>query len=146
MRLSIFPVDSSARVALSRTIPLTANTQPRETQPPVSAGETYSKRRVAYMPTVYVLNKDGKPLMSTTRCMHVRHLLKNGKELYLHKLVDHLFSNRKSPNFANTQIQQGADPLPSCLPVLILLPAIIIAATTTGKQPATPSVNGRPRK
>ena len=31
------------------------------------------------MPTVYVLNKDGKPLMPTTRCMHVRHLLKNGK-------------------------------------------------------------------
>ena len=73
-------------------------------------------------------------------------LLSKTKELYLHKLVDHLFSNRKSPNFANTQIQQGADPLPSCLPVLILLPAIIIAATTTGKQPATPSVNGRPRK
>lgn len=73
-------------------------------------------------------------------------LLSKTKELYLHKLVDHLFSNRKSPNFANTQIQQGADPLPSCLPVLILLPAIIIAAITTGKQPVTPSVNGRPRK
>ena len=72
-------------------------------------------------------------------------LLLKAKELFLHKLVD-LFSNRKSPNFANTQIQQGADPLPSCLPVLILLPAIIIAATTTGKQPATPSVNGLPRK
>lgn len=27
------------------------------------------------MSTVYVLNKDGKPLMPTTRCGHVRHLL-----------------------------------------------------------------------
>lgn len=140
------------------------------------------------MPTVYVLNKDGKPLMPTTRCMHVRHLLKNGKArvvkskpftiqlLYetddvvqpLYLGIDpgrtnigvavvkadgaavftaHLETrNRKSPNFANTQIQQGADPLPSCLPVLIPLPAIIIAATTTGKQLATLSVNGRPRK
>ena len=31
------------------------------------------------MSTVYVLNKDGKPLMPTTRCMHVRHLLKEQK-------------------------------------------------------------------
>ena len=31
------------------------------------------------MSTVYVLNKDGKPLMSTTRCGRVRHLLKEQK-------------------------------------------------------------------
>ena len=31
------------------------------------------------MSTVYVLNKDGKPLMPTTRCGHVRHLLKEQK-------------------------------------------------------------------
>lgn len=31
------------------------------------------------MSTVYVLNKDGKPLMPTTRGGHVRHLLKNQK-------------------------------------------------------------------
>lgn len=31
------------------------------------------------MSTVYVLNKDGKPLMPTTRCRHVRHLLKEQK-------------------------------------------------------------------
>lgn len=31
------------------------------------------------MPTVYVLNKDGKPLMPTTRGGHVRHLLKEQK-------------------------------------------------------------------
>lgn len=31
------------------------------------------------MSTVYVLNKDGKPLMPTTRCGHVRHLLKKQK-------------------------------------------------------------------
>ena len=28
------------------------------------------------MSTIYVLNKDGKPLMPTTRGGHVRHLLK----------------------------------------------------------------------
>lgn len=31
------------------------------------------------MSTVYVLNKDGKPLMPTARCGHVRHLLKEQK-------------------------------------------------------------------
>ena len=31
------------------------------------------------MTTTYVLNKDGKPLMPTTRCGHVRHLLNNKK-------------------------------------------------------------------
>lgn len=31
------------------------------------------------MATVYVLNKDGKPLMPTTRCGHIRHLLKEKK-------------------------------------------------------------------
>ena len=31
------------------------------------------------MSTVYVLNKDGKPLMPTTRGGHVRHLLKEQK-------------------------------------------------------------------
>ena len=31
------------------------------------------------MSTVYVLNKDGKPLMPTTRCGHVRYLLKEKK-------------------------------------------------------------------
>ena len=31
------------------------------------------------MSTVYVLNKDGKPLMPTTRCGHVRRLLKEQK-------------------------------------------------------------------
>ena len=31
------------------------------------------------MSTVYVLNKDGKPLMPTTRCWHVRRLLKEQK-------------------------------------------------------------------
>lgn len=31
------------------------------------------------MPTIYVLNKDGKPLMPTTRGGHVRHLLKEQK-------------------------------------------------------------------
>ena len=31
------------------------------------------------MSTVYVLNKDGKPLMPTTRCGHVRHLLEEQK-------------------------------------------------------------------
>lgn len=31
------------------------------------------------MSTVYVLNKDGKPLMPTTRGEHVRHLLKEQK-------------------------------------------------------------------
>ena len=31
------------------------------------------------MTVVYVQNKDGKPLMPTTRCSHVRHLLKAGK-------------------------------------------------------------------
>ena len=31
------------------------------------------------MSTVYVLNKDGKTLMPTTRCGHVRHLLKKQK-------------------------------------------------------------------
>lgn len=31
------------------------------------------------MATVYVLNKDGKPLMPTTRCGHVRYLLKEKK-------------------------------------------------------------------
>lgn len=31
------------------------------------------------MVVVYVLNKDGKPLMPTTRCGHVRHLLKTGE-------------------------------------------------------------------
>ena len=31
------------------------------------------------MSTVYVLNKNGKPLMPTTRCGHVRHLLKEQK-------------------------------------------------------------------
>lgn len=31
------------------------------------------------MATVYVLNKDGKPLMPTTRCGHIRHLLKGKK-------------------------------------------------------------------
>jgi hypothetical protein len=34
-------------------------------------------------------------------------LLPKTKELYLHKLVDHLFSNRKSPNFANTPRKKG---------------------------------------
>ena len=29
------------------------------------------------MCTVYVINKDGKPLMPTTRCGHVRYLLNN---------------------------------------------------------------------
>lgn len=36
-------------------------------------------KEVAYMATVYVLNKDGKPLMPTTRCGHIRHLLKEKK-------------------------------------------------------------------
>ena len=31
------------------------------------------------MSTIYVLNKDGKPLMPTTRCGHVRYLLKEKK-------------------------------------------------------------------
>lgn len=31
------------------------------------------------MSTIYVLNKDGKPLMPTTRGGHVRHLLKEQK-------------------------------------------------------------------
>ena len=31
------------------------------------------------MSTVYVLNKNGKPLMPTTRCGRVRHLLKEQK-------------------------------------------------------------------
>ena len=31
------------------------------------------------MATVYVLNKDSKPLMPTTRCGHVRYLLKEKK-------------------------------------------------------------------
>ena len=31
------------------------------------------------MSTVYVLNKNGKPLMPTTRCGHVRRLLKEQK-------------------------------------------------------------------
>ncbi len=30
---------------------------------------------------VYVLNKDGKPLMPTNRCGHVRKLLKSGKAI-----------------------------------------------------------------
>lgn len=34
------------------------------------------------MATVYVLNKDGKPLMPTTRCGHIRHLLKVNKFSY----------------------------------------------------------------
>ena len=36
-------------------------------------------KEVAYMATVYVLNKDGKPLMPTTRCGHIRYLLKEKK-------------------------------------------------------------------
>lgn len=36
-------------------------------------------KEVANMSTVYVLNKDGKPLMPTTRGGHVRHLLKEQK-------------------------------------------------------------------
>ena len=37
-------------------------------------------KEVANMSTVYVLNKDGKPLMPTTRGGHVRHLLKKKKK------------------------------------------------------------------
>ena len=44
-----FPVDSSARVVLPRVILLAANTQPRETQPPASAGETYRKGGGVYV-------------------------------------------------------------------------------------------------
>ena len=49
LRLSIFPVDSSARAILPRAMPLAANTQPRETQPPASAGETYRKGGDVYV-------------------------------------------------------------------------------------------------
>ena len=37
------------------------------------------------MSTVYVLNKDGKPLMPTTRGGHVRHLLKEQKPSSIQK-------------------------------------------------------------
>lgn len=40
------------------------------------------------MSTVYVLNKDGKPLMPTTRCGHVRYLLKEmGKQQHTKTLT-----------------------------------------------------------
>ena len=39
------------------------------------------------MSTVYVLNKDGKPLMPTTRGGHVRHLLKEQKAPAAHITV-----------------------------------------------------------
>ena len=45
MRLPIFPVDSSARVVLPRVMLLIVNTQPRETQPPASARETYELKQ-----------------------------------------------------------------------------------------------------
>ena len=79
MRLSIFPVGSSARVALSRTIPLTANTQPRETQPPALAGETYRKGGGVYVHCICALTKTVNLLMPTTRGGHVRYLLKEKK-------------------------------------------------------------------
>lgn len=41
-------------------------------------------------------------------CIHLVNvsLLLKTEGLFLHKLVDHLFSNRKSPNFANTRKMQ----------------------------------------
>ena len=41
------------------------------------------------MSTIYVLNKDGKPLMPTTRGGHVRHLLKEQKASREDKTVYH---------------------------------------------------------
>ena len=41
------------------------------------------------MATVYVLNKDGKPLMPTTRCGHIRHLLKAKEMLGMRLCVLH---------------------------------------------------------
>ena len=49
LRLSIFQVASSARVILPCVMPLAANTQPRDTQPPASAGETYRKGGGVYV-------------------------------------------------------------------------------------------------
>ena len=63
-----------------------ANAQPRETLPPIFIGESYKKGE-SHMPTVYVLNKNGKPLMPTTRCGHVRILLKTKKARVVKKLA-----------------------------------------------------------
>lgn len=52
-------------------------------------------KKVTYMSTVYVLNKDGKPLMPTTRGGHVRHLLKEQKAKEHHPAYRNL--NRNYP-------------------------------------------------
>lgn len=45
------------------------------------------------MSTVYVLNKDGKPLMPTTRCGHVRYLLKEKKTRSKQKVKRRMIRN-----------------------------------------------------
>ena len=52
--------------------------KPRETITPLET-EGVLQKEERTMTTVYVLSKNGKPLMPTTRCGHVRVLLKEKK-------------------------------------------------------------------